>query len=201
MMDQVYRDAVVWDVGANVGYYTARFSAAVGEGGEVVAIEPNPSSLVALRRNLNGLGNVVVVRAALADSEVVMGFDPGADAESPMARLVGNGGGGDGRLDVLVTTGDNLLKSGKVRHPNLVKIDTEGYELDVLNGMKTVLGHPALKAVCVEVHFRLLAERGAGSAPAEIEALLAEAGLSVEWTDLSHLIALRRPLGQARRTV
>ncbi|NEQ84963.1 MAG: FkbM family methyltransferase [Moorea sp. SIO2I5] len=41
-------------------------------------------------------------------------------------------------------------------YPNILKIDVEGFEIEVLKGMQTVLASSTLRAVFIEVHFKLL---------------------------------------------
>ena len=48
-----------------------------------------------------------------------------------------------------------------------------------------------LRAVFIEVHFGILAERGLSAAPGRIERLLSEKGFRNRWLDLSHLAAYR----------
>ena len=61
------------DVGANHGYYTLLMADAVGEEGQVLALEPNPAlaDLVRVNANTNGLGDRVAVieRAASARAD------------------------------------------------------------------------------------------------------------------------------------
>jgi hypothetical protein len=54
------------DVGANVGVHTVRLARLVADGGEVIAIEPDPDVVTRINRNigLNGLTNVRVIGAA-----------------------------------------------------------------------------------------------------------------------------------------
>ena len=77
-----------------------------------------------------------------------------------------------------------------------LKVDVEGSELDVFQGLGGLLAEEGCRAIFCEVHFGLLAERGQPYASQEIEKLLAESGLSQqEWLDASHLMALRPEAG------
>ena len=96
---------------------------------------------------------------------------------------------------VNIATGDSIFSLGLAAAPAIIKIDTEGFELDVLNGMhvllETALNRATLRVVFIEVHFAILAERGLSVAPGRIERLLAEKGFRNRWLDLSHLAAYR----------
>jgi hypothetical protein len=78
-----------------------------------------------------------------------------------------------------------------VSAPNVIKVDTEGFELDVLLGLKQTLKQPSVRAVCIELHFATLQQRRRPNAPADIEKLLATSGFSVVWPDSSHIVAIR----------
>jgi len=61
---------VVVDVGAGMGWELNLFSRQVGQSGRVFAIEADPDTFRWLerRRDLNGLSNVTVIHAAVADA-------------------------------------------------------------------------------------------------------------------------------------
>lgn len=100
--------------------------------------------------------------------------------------------GGASSAAVRVEPGDALIRRGRVPAPTVMKIDVEGFELDVLIGLAKSLTEPSLRFVGVEVHFALLAARGLRRAPREIEVHLRERGFWTRWTDASHIIAERR---------
>ena len=139
----------VVDVGANVGMYTLHAAAAVGPGGTVHAFEPTPHVADLLTDNvqLNGLreaGIVTVHRCAVADQ-------PGTAA---LAVYEDNNGHntlypkqeGDPTVAVEVTTLDDALDGA---HVDVVKIDVEGAELRVLQGMDRVLAaSPEVTVFC-----------------------------------------------------
>jgi tRNA G37 N-methylase Trm5 len=60
---------VVLDVGANIGYYAVLFGRWVGDGGWVIAVEPEPDNFSLLCRNLaaNGSSNVIPLPVAASD--------------------------------------------------------------------------------------------------------------------------------------
>lgn len=183
----------VWDIGANVGFYTVRFAKEVGRKGSVFAFEPSPFNRAHLERAIENSNNITIVPFALGDRDAIMKFKQGSDSNGATSRLVsGTENSVKGTIEVKVARGDKLVEDGIVPLPNVVKIDTEGSELEVLRGLSTLLVAPALRSLCIEIHFERLRERGFNQGPREIERLLGASGFQCRWTDPSHLIAERR---------
>ena len=78
--------------------------------------------------------------------------------------------------------------------PNVIKIDVEGFELEVLTGMAQFLASPTLRSLFIEVHFSILSERGRTEAPRKIVHRFRLTGFNVKWLDPSHLVAQRRDI-------
>lgn len=117
----------VYDLGANVGFYTLLASRLVGPTGHVVAVEPLPRNLQFLRRHvaLNRAANVDVVAAAVADR-------PGTGHFTQSAGASENRLGADGTLAVEMTTLPALAE--RFGPPDVIKMDVEGAEALVLRG-------------------------------------------------------------------
>jgi FkbM family methyltransferase len=126
--------AVVYDVGANVGFYTLLAAKLTGPTGRVYSFEPLPRNLQFLNRHvaLNGLNNVRVFAGAVADRPGVARFDDSGIPE--MAHIAA-----DGALEVATFQLDDLLEKGAIRPPNVIKIDVEGAEVEVLKGAQRLL--------------------------------------------------------------
>jgi FkbM family methyltransferase len=132
---------VCYDIGANVGFFSIVLSRLAGPTGSVYAFEPVPRNVSAIEQNarLNRLGNITVLKVALAsvdgESELLLAHHIGG------AMLKSAGAPPDlaGRLDVRTAALDTLSKWGSVKPPHFVKIDVEGAEIDVLQGMTAIL--------------------------------------------------------------
>jgi FkbM family methyltransferase len=125
---------VVYDIGANVGYYTLLAALATGPAGRVIAFEPLPENLSFLRRHfaLNNLPQAQVIDAAVSDH---MGetFFQVAPSRS-MGQL-----SAQGELPVQLVSLDELVAAGRIPPPDCLKIDVEGAELGVLAGAARIL--------------------------------------------------------------
>jgi FkbM family methyltransferase len=126
--------SIVYDIGAHVGFYTLLASKLVGESGKVVAFEPSPRNLVYLKKHLeiNHHTNVIVIEAAVSDKAGTCLFSEGPNNSSGCISE-------DGALVVKVVCVDELVMNESLPPPDYVKIDVEGIEYRVLNGMKNVL--------------------------------------------------------------
>jgi FkbM family methyltransferase len=133
------------DIGANVGHYAFRLSRLVGERGRVIAIEPVPDTFAILAETARRTGcrNVTLINAAASaqTKEVRLDlprFDTGL-ANFYQASITDEGGA----FAVLALPVDALQIPARV---SLVKIDVEGHEQAVLDGMRTLLArdHPVL---------------------------------------------------------
>ena len=132
---------VCYDIGANLGFFTVLFGRLAGTAGIVYAFEPVPSNASVLERNarLNGLSNIQILRMACSRQS--------GSSELMLARHIGGAvlkSAGvppdlNGSIVVETATIDSLVNTQKIAPPNVVKIDVEGAEMDVLEGMKKVL--------------------------------------------------------------
>jgi len=190
--DTALREAIrpgdtVWDIGANVGLYTARFADWVGPLGRVVAFEPSPRSVAALRARFACRGNVTVMPVALSDGAGSATFYTNGETDGTTDSLVARGPDTVAHA-VQVHRGEEFLAQFP---PNVMKIDVEGFEYEVVLGLGAALADRRLRRILIEVHFGILSDRGHADAPITLGARLRDAGLAVSWVDPSHLSASR----------
>jgi FkbM family methyltransferase len=167
-------DTIVADVGANQGLYTL-WLAQVATGGHIYAFEPDPDLFQCLENNVrtNHLQNVSTIQAAASDRSGTLAF-----RTNELNR-------GDNRVDakafrdtstqqVQAVTLDEIVSD---RRLDLLKIDVQGFEIEVLLGaQKTLKANPA---VTIVFEFWPYGLRQAGHRPNELWDLLQEAGFSI----------------------
>lgn len=162
---------VAYDVGAHFGVFTVTLARLVGEGGQVMAFEPNATVRKVLTRvvRLNGLDATVTVRpeAVAAGTGVASFFVPGWLPFNAASSLVRGDRSAYGAEQVTTVSLDQIA-AGVARPPALIKIDAEGAELDVLRGARTTIARwrPPL---LVGVHPVLLPAGGLAELWAELE--------------------------------
>lgn len=128
----------VLDLGANVGHYTKRMSELVGQSGRVIAVEPMPDTFALLAANVRLFEhpNVTLLNVAVSDKIDVVGIELPRFAEGLpnyyQARLTS----ASAKFGVMTLPVDALDLPAKVR---LAKIDVEGHELPVIQGMRRLI--------------------------------------------------------------
>ena len=147
----LFPGAVAFDVGANVGFYTLVMAKAVEERGIIIAVEPHPEIFQRLCEHLelNKLHNVIPLRCALGTSlgRAVLRMPAAGNSNKGCSTLASVGPGLLPRsADVEVQTVDEIVRIRKLSHLDLIKIDTEGWDLRVLQGAEGSLQsfHPVI---------------------------------------------------------
>jgi FkbM family methyltransferase len=183
----------VFDVGANIGYYTLLAARAVGPTGLVCAFEPEPHNFALLARNVaeNGFSNVRLVHAAVSDREGVTRLhldDANFGAHSFDAGSVPTSSGRS--LEVRTVRLDDYAAEARGFGAGvLVKIDVQGAEALVVGGALSLLELPAV-ALLLEIWPEALERAGA-----DAERLLAGLeGLGFRFEDVEAPAERRRAL-------
>ena len=137
ILRQANKGDVIVDVGANIGYYTVLLADKVGKRGNVYAFEPDKTNFEILVKNIkaNKLENVVAVNAAVGSKN------------ETKTLYVSKDNLGDHKLfnDQFLKSNvqktkiiklDDFVKDIKI---NLLKIDTQGWEPEVISGAKKII--------------------------------------------------------------
>jgi FkbM family methyltransferase len=143
VLDRLQPGDLFVDVGANVGSYTVLASKVCGA--RTIAVEPDPFTVRALRRNIevNAIEDRVhVVEAALGAHAGTVWFTVGRDTMNRIAHE-----GDASTQQVHLKTLDSVL-GGEV--PTIIKVDVEGLEAEVFEGATGTLSDPRLRAVITE---------------------------------------------------
>lgn len=197
-------DTVV-DVGANIGYNTFYAACCVGQSGRVYSVEPAQDSLTVLYANLfaNHLRNVFVLPYAAGSRYELAQFFLRGEVSAVNSLFHNNFYAAvTETVEVLTAPLDDLIPV----IPNLVKIDVEGAELEVLQGMVRMIDAPSLRLI-VEWHPTLqqAADHAADALPRYLLArgftLHAVTHTTSTLLHAADLPALTRQLLQKRRPV
>jgi len=147
-------DPVVFDVGANlgqtVGVVRNHFSRPVihsFEPGETTfqQLKANTAGIPGLHLNNFGLGARVERRAFLENDHPDMSsfLEPGQDSWGTVT----------GRREVELDTVDHYCQSSAVSHVDILKVDTQGFDFEVVRGAAGMFGRHRIHLVYMEIIF------------------------------------------------
>jgi FkbM family methyltransferase len=131
----------VFDIGANIGYYTLQALARVGSEGRVFSFEPVAATFKKLRDNinLNNFSNAIIEKLALLDKrdkiELYIADETSIGSSSISMHV--NFSGEKEFADAISL--DEYVIEKNINKIDIIKIDVEGCESRVIEGMKNVM--------------------------------------------------------------
>lgn len=165
---------VAYDIGANVGVFSFLFASIVGKDGMVYSFEPEEINYSCFAKSLEKYDqkNIVLDKRAVGRKKSTECFDRRGGAFS--GRLVGNGlYKTTGNIKTVETVSiDYVVYEEGYRIPDILKIDVEGNEYMVLDGMKNILEAYSPIVIC-ELHTHL------GESASQVTGLLSCSGYTV----------------------
>ncbi len=144
ILDRIEPHTVALDIGAHIGTHSLLMARAIGPWGRIYAFEPQTKLFIELTHNmrLNGMKNVVPLRYAIGQAPaMIIEMNPAVTGNEG-GTAVGQGGDPAELRDI-----DGF----GFKDVSLIKIDVEGYELEVLRGAVATL-RSSQPAVIVEIH-------------------------------------------------
>jgi FkbM family methyltransferase len=142
---------VFYDIGANVGFFSLLGARLAGPEGRVFAFEPAPDNAAAIRHNasINGMSNISVIARAVSASAGVGKLQVVDDQSWSKLADYGAHPFTERVMEVELVAVDELV--GELPPPTVVKIDVEGAELAVLEGMRATIDAHRPAIIC-ELH-------------------------------------------------
>ena len=150
-IDAIIPNTTVIDIGANAGYFSVIAACSLGASGRVVAFEPDPRVWPNLEwAARHSQGSIDLVRAAVAACDGTIEFHVGSGpaSGSVIRQLVEQ----PHRIQQVdsVSVDSYLAKHPQLPPVSVVKIDVEGAELTVLEGMQELLSTEVTLIVCCD---------------------------------------------------
>ena len=181
MEEKITVGSIVVDVGANIGLHTLNMARMVGNTGQVFAFEPDPSNFEILGKNvkINNYQNIILEKKAIGDKHgrttLYQSDHPGNHRLFPQTKQA------KGEVEVELTSLDKyFIDSNLAEKINFIKIDVEGLEFSVLNGMKNILKNNKK----IKILFEFMPDiMEVGFAPIEVLNLLTSIGFKLYCID------------------
>ena len=145
---------VVVDVGANIGIYSLWMSKYAGTHGKVFAFEPDSSNYFQLIENinLNNLGRYITpIQKAAGNVNGNISFTTGLDGENHIEKSNLHN-----VVDVPCVKLDDFFTENNIGHISYIKVDVEGFELDVLKGSIKYITERKIEIIQLEINQTIL---------------------------------------------
>jgi FkbM family methyltransferase len=121
------KNSIIFDLGANVGYYSAIFSY-YSPKGKIFAFEPGYKNFNFLKLNVKNYSNIYLSDNAVSnftgEKKDIIHSIWNVETEQRLFRFI--------KID-------DYIVQNKINEIDLIKINIDGYELEALQGMKNVL--------------------------------------------------------------
>lgn len=161
IIEQHLQDGSVFiDIGANVGYFTRMAARKVNSSGKVYAFEADYANYNALNNNTIGLDNIVTMNLAVSSENGFTEFHQSSHSSCHSLVETDNYLNGDQWVCPSITLDKFWSLYLDETYIDLVKIDVEGAELFVLEGMDRMIDRQKVGSVVLEYCPAFLRETG-----------------------------------------
>lgn len=149
--------SIVFDIGANFGYYSLLFSRKASRG-TIYSFEPDKDNIYLLRENIsfNALTNIHTEEMALSDTTGSAHFKSSKIHRGKSQISLEN----RFSYEVPITTLDSYCLNKKISEIDLIKLDVEGSEIPILKGGKNILSKSKNLTLFIEYNPRSYTEFG-----------------------------------------
>lgn len=134
----ISKNDVIFDIGANIGYFTTLFSKLCGTKGRIHSFEPVPATFQKLLQSVDIFDNVQTINKAVGDSIGVVDIFYNQN-DSEKASLIESDGPGVEKIKTPIITLDSYFNENKLERLDFVKCDVESFEFHAINGFKNTL--------------------------------------------------------------
>ena len=129
---------VVFDIGTNIGYVALKLAKQVGDSGKVYGFEPDPVNFKKAYRNITELNtwctNVHIENMGLGDKKGQFKLYAIEEGNNGMHQVRNDDLTGVNFSTITIEVIDEYIVNNNIPGPQLIKIDTEGYEMNILRG-------------------------------------------------------------------
>ena len=149
----VEKNDVLFDIGTNMGFYTVWMSRFINQNGKIHCFEPDKLNYSRLQANisLNKIKSLIKTnRYAVSDFNGWLKFTEDRDGENHISNNAL-----ESTVEVQSIALDTYLEIQGIQHIAYMKIDVEGFELQVLKGAREILENKKVDIIQLEINQQL----------------------------------------------
>jgi len=174
---------VVLDIGANIGYFTLIFAKLVENSGKVFSFEPESKNFKILKKNIevNGYSNVVLEQKIVSNNDgqttLYISDKAGSHRIHQPDNYVES-------IDIDCISLDNYAQRNSIKKIDFIKIDVEGAEFNVLQGLQKIIN--SNKNITLLVEFSPNQIKSCGIKPTTMIDFLKENNFKIYFTQIQN---------------
>ena len=161
-------EIVIFDVGANLGQ-SINLLKTYFHDSTIYSFEPEPNLFLKLKKNTLIYDRINLYNFGFGNSEfeTILNLQESSGGNSILDSAKDsdyfslNWLQHKGSVNIKITTLDNFCENNKINNIDLLKLDTQGYELNILRGAKNLLINKKIKIIYSEVLFEKFYEKQA----------------------------------------
>jgi len=143
----------IFDVGANVGQTAILLSRRFPQA-KIYSFEPLATTFHKLQQNTAALESVTCENCALGSENRVTDLHPkNSSMQNSLVPELNQPSTAASPERIQIHTADEMLRLRRIDHLNLLKTDTEGFDLEVITGAKSALSEAQIDMIVAEVGF------------------------------------------------
>ncbi len=153
IMSQVLREKSTFiDIGANIGLMSLHAAQILKKTGRVLSFEALPSTYDILQQNikLNKFENIEAINMALGSTSGTIDIFDNDEINRGSSSLIKSEHSNSSHQTSIMPFDEFLDKHPEINNISSIKIDVEGWELEVLKGAKQLLSNPEAPVCIVE---------------------------------------------------
>lgn len=152
------KNSIFFDIGCNEGYYSV-IASKKNYSGKTYSFEPVKLLIKIIKKNLslNNIKNCKIYNFAIGDENKSSKINIYHEKNEGSSSIVTKYKYSNKTQKILIKSLDNFYKMNKFNFKiDLIKIDVEGYELKVLDGMMNLINRRKINKILVEYHYKVI---------------------------------------------
>ena len=152
------KNSIFFDIGSNEGYYSI-IASKKNFNGKTYSFEPIKSLIKIIKKNLsiNKIQNCKIYNFAIGEKNKISKINIYHEKNEGSSSIVNKYRYSNKNQKIQIKSLDNFYKRNKFNFKiDLIKIDVEGYEINVLNGMMNLIKKKKINKILVEYHFNII---------------------------------------------
>ena len=160
ILDNLSKKSIFFDIGANEGFFSI-ITSKINTEGKTFLFEPMKDLVKVIKKNIeiNNIKHFEVFNLALGEADYESKINVFPESNTGASSILRKYRFSNKTENITVHSLDNFMKLNNYNFViDLIKIDTEGYEINIILGMENLLKNKQIKKILVDFHVGIISE-------------------------------------------